>query len=157
MNTIFGDFISNGILLYLNDIIIYSKTKKKNLCLVEEVLSRMRKHDFYLKPSKCFFFVSQAVFLGFKLSPGKIQLEPYKTLAILEWERSRTFRELAAFMGFINFSKHFAEHLAEIVAPLNAMEKGKTKENLDDPLPWDEEKERAFWRVKKAFCAAPQF
>ena len=104
MNEIFRDMISNRkIVVYLDDILIYSKTLEQHREIVREVLRRLKQHNLYLKPEKCKFEKLQTEFLGLIVSKGKIAMDPIKMAGVADWPTPRKLKESQGFMGFANF------------------------------------------------------
>jgi len=150
MNKIFREMISNGkIVVYLDDILIYSKTLEQHREIVREVLRRLKQHNLYLKPEKCEFEKLQTEFLGLIISEGKIAMDPIKMAGVADWPTPKKLKESQGFMGFANFYRRFIKGFSEIARPLNNLAK------KDNPWRWEEEQQKAFDTLKKAFTTAP--
>ncbi len=103
MNDIFKDLIASGkVTIYLNDILIMSKTKEEHRRIMREVLKTLRKHKLFLKAEKCEFEVLETEYLGVIISKGSIHMDPVKIKGILDWPVP-TKKELQSFLGFTNF------------------------------------------------------
>jgi len=104
MNEIFRDLIMNNrVVVYLDDILIFSKTLEEHRKYNREVLRRLRLHDLYLKPEKCEFEKLQTEFLGLIIPEGKIGMDPIKLAGVADWPTPRKLKEVRGFMGFANF------------------------------------------------------
>jgi 2C-methyl-D-erythritol 2,4-cyclodiphosphate synthase len=85
MNHILKDLLDKGVVVYIDDILIYAKNKEKHDELVKEVLERLAKHDLVISPEKCNWSVKEVEFLGYIITPEGMRMAEYKTLAIQEW------------------------------------------------------------------------
>ncbi len=104
MNDIFKDLIASGkVTIYLNDILIMSKTKEEHHQIMWEVLKTLRKHKLFLKAEKCEFEVLETEYLGIIISEGSIHMGPVKIKGILDWPTPTKKKELQSFLGFTNF------------------------------------------------------
>ncbi len=104
MNDIFKDLIASGkVTIYLDDILIMSKTKEEHRQITRKVLATLRKHKLFLKAEKCEFEVLETEYLGIIISEGSIRMEPVKIKGILDWPILTKKKELQSFLGFTNF------------------------------------------------------
>ena len=150
MNEIFRDLImDNKVAVYLDDILIYSKTMKEHIEIVNEVLQRLQDNDLYLKPEKCEFHKTKTEFLGLIISEGNIEMDPIKLKGVADWPTPRKLKDVQGFMGFANFYRRFIQDFSEIARPLNNL----TKKSVT--WTWDKEHEAAFQSLKKKFIEAP--
>jgi hypothetical protein len=122
MNDIFQDLISQDkIIVYMDDIMIFSRTLEAHRHIVREVLRTLRKHDLYLKPERCEFERSEVEYLGLIVGVGKVAMDPVKVQGITEWPELETKNDLQQFLGFINFYQRFIRNFADIAKPLHAL------------------------------------
>lgn len=149
MNQIFDDMIGRGILIYLDDIIIYAETEEALWKLTIEVMERLRSVDFYLKLEKCFFNLQELDYLGFVVSREGLKVDNYKVKAVQEWPELKTKRDIRKFIGFANFYRKFIEGYSTIARPLTTLLSKKRT------FTWGEHQRRAFERLKHAFISAP--
>ena len=84
MNELLSEIIGQGVVVYLDDIIVYTKMKEQLVGRTKEVLEKLRQADFYLKPEKCFFNKNELDYLGFVVNQDGLKMDPYKVKAILE-------------------------------------------------------------------------
>ena len=103
MNDIFSDLLDVTVVVYLDDILIFSDDPSKHSEHVREVLRRLRKHDLFCKPEKCEFHADKIEFLGYIISADGISMDPKKVSTILEWPQPRNVRDIQSFLGFANF------------------------------------------------------
>jgi len=103
MNTIFADCLDTFIVIYLDDILIFSKNPEEHWEHVCEVLTCLRKNQLFAKPEKCEFSVNKTEFLGFEISPNSISMSQSKVNAILKWPTLKNLKQVQSFLGFTNF------------------------------------------------------
>ncbi|KAL5532620.1 hypothetical protein ACEPAF_4394 [Sanghuangporus sanghuang] len=94
MNELFQDMIGQGILIYLDDIIVYAETEQEHWDLLAEVLRRLREADFFCKPEKCYFGKKELDYLGFVVNQSGMQMDPYKVKAVQEWPDLSSKRDI---------------------------------------------------------------
>ena len=136
-------------LVYLDDIIIYSRTVKEHLTRLEEVLERLQAAGMKLKPKKCRLLRRKVNYLGYIVSSGGVQTDPLKVECILSWPSPTTQKELRQFLGLASYYRRFVKGFASIAAPLNhLLEKGK-------PWEWTKVCEHAFSSLKKMLTTSP--
>jgi hypothetical protein len=136
-------------LIYLDDIIIFSRDFESHCGHIEAVLQRLRQANLKLKPSKCFFAREQIAFLGHIVNKDGIQPDPQKLRAINEFPRPTNVRELRGFLGISNYYRRFIEGFSEKAAPLNMLLKKEA------PFDWLDAQEQAFETLKNALSSPP--
>jgi len=150
MNEIFRDMIINMlIVIYLDNILIFSKSLTEQHKMTQEVLRRLRLHDLYLKPEKCKFNKLKTEFLGLIISKGQIEMDPVKHSGVTDWPTPKKLKDIQAFMGFANFYRRFIKDFSEIARPMNDLTKKNTLWN------WGAEQQQVFKILKKKFTEAP--
>ena len=145
MNTIFYDMLDLGVIIYLDDILIYGETEEEVTRLTLEVLKRLREHKLYVKPGKCRFKVQRVEFLGVIVTPGTIEMDPGKLDAIKEWPVPTKVKEMQSFLGFCNFYRRFIPQYSELSRPLHGLTRKETK------WVWTERHAIAYQAVKDQF------
>ena len=149
MNDIFRDMTDDFVIIYLDDILIFSRDPDEHAGHVRRVLRRLRENNLHVKPEKCSFHTDQVEYLGFIISPGGINMDSEKTRAIRSWPVPRSVREMQRFLGFCNFYRRFIDHYSSIATPLtNLTRAGQRYE-------WTPEAQDAFEKLKGAFETAP--
>lgn len=126
MNDLFRDLISQGkVVVYLDDILIFSKTLEEHRRIVRQVLEILRKHKLYLKPEKCKFETTRIENLGMIILQGCVEMDPVKIKGVAEWPEPTCKRDVQAFLGFTNFYRRFIQDYGRIAKPLTMLT-GKT-------------------------------
>jgi len=139
----------NICLVYLDDIIIYSRTVKEHLEHLRQVFGRLRTAGLKLKPSKCFLLRKSVHYLGHILSEGGVETDPQKTLSVEKWSAPTSVEELRQFLGLATYYRKFVKNFAHIAAPLHRLtEKGRTWR-------WTGECDGAFSTLKERLTSAP--
>ena len=144
-----GPVLSDFVCVFIDDILIFSKTAeehKRHLAIVFELL---RKHKLQIKPSKCVWGQTELPYLGFIVGRDGIKPDPKKVEAVSTWPNPTTVTEVQQFLGLTNFFRKFILGYAELVSPLTELTK-KTK-----VWSWSAECEQAFLKLKEALTAAP--
>ena len=137
-------------LLYLDDIITFSKDNPKHLECLEEVLKRLKNANLTLKSSKCHFFKKQVEFLGHIISEEGVKTDPMKIKAVQEWPIPRRVKDdVRSFLGLTGYYRRFIKDYGSIAKPLHELTERTT------PFVWSEERERAFQQLKDALTSAP--
>ncbi|XP_018421602.1 PREDICTED: uncharacterized protein LOC108794949 [Nanorana parkeri] len=103
VNDIFHDLLDVCLIVYLDDILIYSNTPAEHKKHVRWVLSRLRAHSLYVKLEKCIFDQPSISFLGYRITPDRIQMDQSKVDCILTWPIPRSRKALQCFLGFSNY------------------------------------------------------
>jgi hypothetical protein len=135
--------------VYIDDILIYSKTKKEHTEHVRKVLAKLEEAGLYVKGEKCEFSVSSTSFLGFIVSADGISMDPAKIQAIREWEAPKSVRDVQCFLGFANFYRRFIHKYSQKCELLYSLTR------KDNAFSWTPEHTRIFEALKEAFCTAP--
>ena len=103
MNKVLAPFLDRFVVVYLDDIVIYSKTLEEHVEHLREVFRTLRDNQLYVKKEKCSFAQEEVAFLGHIVGRGKIRMDPAKIKAILEWEPPTKVTELRSFLGLVNY------------------------------------------------------
>lgn len=121
VNDILRDLLNVCVFVYLDDILIFSKSRQEHVVHVRQVLQRLLENRLFVKAEKCEFHVSEVSFLGFVINAGEIQMDPYKTKAVTDWPTPSTCKELQRFLGFANFYRRFIRNYSSVAALLIAL------------------------------------
>ncbi|KAH9674643.1 Endonuclease [Citrus sinensis] len=149
MNKVLQPFLDRFVVVYLDDIVVYSTTLEDHAQHLRQVLQVLRDNRFFLKLEKCSFAQQEVEFLGHKIAGGKLMMENAKVKVILEWEPPLKVPELRSFLGLVNYYRRFIKGYSAKAAPLTDMlKKNRTWH-------WSEECQRAFEELKKAISEEP--
>lgn len=149
MNDAFHDMLDLFVIIYLDDILIFSKNLEDHQQHVTSVLERLRTHNLFAKLEKCIFHASEVEFLGYRINGNGISMDENKVKAILSWSTPKNVKELQSFLGFSNFYRRFILGYSTITRPLHDL----TKKNAS--FIWSTSCENAFKVLKTAFTTAP--
>lgn len=149
MQSIFGDLLDISVVIYLDDILIFSKTLEEHIQVVREVLKRLKKHGLYAKESKCQFHCESVEFLGMIVSSKGLEMCEDKIQVIKDWPIPGTVKEIQSFLGFTNFYRCFICDYSRIAVPLTILT-GKNKQ-----FKWTTQADMAFKELRSRFLQAP--
>ncbi len=150
MNDVFRDMLDRWVIVYIDDILIYSNTLEEHISHVRSVLKRLLQYQLYAKAEKCEFHQTSTSFLGYIISQKGVAMDDRKVKAVLEWPQPQTIKELQRFLGFANFYRRFIRDFSAIASPLTTMTKRHAAR-----LTWSPESRQAFNELKTRFTSAP--
>jgi transposase InsO family protein len=149
MNGILRIEIINGkIVVYVDDILIFSTDLKSHREAVKQVLSKLQDNHLYLKPEKCEFEQSKVTFLGMVISENSVAMDESKVTATKEWPVPTNKRSLQQFLGFTNYYRRFIKDFGMIARPLHKLTGNTIWE-------WTDEQNQAFLELKHRISTAP--
>ena len=125
MNQVFFDILDKNIIVYLDDILIFTKTEEEHRQILAEVFRRLAHYSLYVKEKKCALFLRQVEFLGHIVTAEGIRVQSGKIDAVKEWPQPRTVTELQQFLGLCNYYRRFIKGYATVAAPLTDLLRGK--------------------------------
>jgi hypothetical protein len=128
----------NLIIVYMDDILAFSKTINGLKKIKQIILEKAREYDLYFKAKKCKFRKPKIEYLGLVVEEGKLAMDPAKLEGILDWPAPKTVKEVRSFLGFGNFYRRFVKGFSHLAHPLNDLLK-KDKEFV-----WSEECQQIF-------------
>ena len=150
MNTIFADMMQEGwIVIYMDDILIFSADLEEHRKRTRRVIERLKEHDLYLKPEKCYFDVPEVEFLGLIIRHNEIAMDPVKIDGVVGWKPPTCLKDVRSFLGFANFYRRFIPHFSDRARPLVDLTKKDVRWH------WDDEQQKAFDDLKAEFVKAP--
>jgi len=132
MNDVFADIIDVTVIIYLDDILIYSDNMSKHKAHVQEVLQRLQANGLFVWADKCEFHVTSCEYLGYMLSPKGLTMAPYKVQIIQDWHKPRRGQRHSIFPWFANFYQCFIYRYSEITVPLTCLTQKGTIWNFTD-------------------------
>jgi hypothetical protein len=149
MNSVFMPELDKFVVVFIDDILIYSKTEEEHDKHLRIVLTRLREHQLYAKFSKCTFWLEEIQFLGHVLSANGIVVDPSKGKDILEWKPPITIHQVRSFLGLASYYRRFIPDFSKIVKPITSLLKSDTKFN------WSSRCNEAFKQLKVLLTTAP--
>ena len=149
MNRVFRPFLDRFVIVFINNILVYSRSEEEHAMHLRLVLQTLREHQLYAKFSKCEFWLDQVAFLGHMVSKDGIQVDPKKIKAILEWPRPTTVTEVRYFLGLASYYRRFVKDSSKIAAPLTRLTQKNVKFN------WTDRCEEHFLLLKDLLTSAP--
>ena len=149
MNNIFATHLFQHVLIFLDDVLTYSKTANDHLHHLEKVFLTLRRAGLKLKPKKCNLFQTEVHYLGHVNDKGGIRPNPQKLEAVRNWERPKRVTQVRSFTAFCNYYRKFVKNFAEVAKPLYALTSEAVK------FTWNEEHEETFQLLKMRLLQAP--
>lgn len=123
MNNIFRPHLDEFILVYLDYILIFIKTEEEHLKHIKVTLETLRQNNLYAKLAKCHFFQTELEYLGHRISGEGIRVDPKTIIAVTEWDRPTTVKQIQSFLGLCNYYRKFVRDFAKIASPLTDLTK----------------------------------
>jgi hypothetical protein len=148
MNDMLRPFLRRFVLVFFDDILIYSKTWVDHLRHLRAVLDELRRHLLFVKRSKCYFDAPSVAHLGHIISVEGAAMDPTKVAVIHDWPPPRSVRAVRGFLGLAGYYRRFVHNYGKIAAPLTALLK-------KDNFIWDDAAKDAFTALKAAITSAP--
>ena len=142
INSIFVDMLEKSLVIYLDDILIFSRSLEEHIEIVKEVLKRLKDNRLVLKKAKCLFHIQCLTFLGHKISKDGISMDPEKIKSIVNFGRPSNVKELRSFLGLSNYYRKFLPRYSEVSKPLTDLTKKRNEFN------WNDLAEEAFGKIK---------
>ena len=136
-------------LIYLDDVIIFSKTYEEHIVRLHQVLTRLKEANLKLSPSKCKLFRPQVEYLGHVVSKDGVATDPKKMAAVTAWPTPKNPKEVRSFVGLCSYYHHFVRGFADIARPLHRAAE------LGIGFRWTDDCERAFKALKEALTSPP--
>lgn len=149
MNHVLRAFIGKFVVVYFDDILIYSKSHDDHLIHLRSVLTVLREERLYANFKKCDFCLDQVVFLGFIVSSAGVKVDESKVKVIQEWPTPSSLTEVRSFHGLASFYRRFVPNFSSIAAPLTEI----AKKNVG--FKWGDEQAKAFSVLKEKLSSAP--
>jgi hypothetical protein len=150
MNSVLSKFLDKFVLVFIDDILIYSKNREEHEEHLRIVLQVLREHQLYAKFSKCDFFQKQIHYLGHVLSKEGVAVDPDKIRSIMEWPTPKDVSDIRSFMGLAGYYRRFIKYFSKIGCPITALQK-KGKKFL-----WTQQCEERFQTLKHLLTHAPR-
>ena len=148
MNEVLAPFLRKFVMVFLDDILVYSPSLPTHISHLKQVLDRLRAHQLYLKISKCSFAQLQLDYLGHIISGAGVSTDPTKIAAMVSWPVPKSVTELRGFLGLTGYYRRFVKHYGLIAKPLTQLLRKKQ-------FCWSDDAQHAFERLKQAMVTTP--
>ena len=149
MNSLFKEELDDFVLVYLDDILVFSSTLEEHIAHIQKTLDRLRRAKLYARLHKCSFFQRRVEYLGYDVSADGIQPSASKVKAVVEWPRPQGVRDVRGFLGLASFYRRFIKHFSTKAKPLTDL----TRESK--MWQWTTVEENAFNSLKQSLVVAP--
>ena len=162
MEECLGDLHLNICCIFLDDLIVFSKTYEEHLERFQLVFDKLRSTGLKLSPKKCSFFMKKVKYVGHIVSEHGIETDPGKTETVLNWPKPTTPEEVRQFIGFVCYYRRFIPNFSQTARPLTILmptprstNKRKSKQQDKAKWKWGPEQDTAFENLKKALASPP--
>lgn len=154
MDKVFQPYIGKFVQVYLDDVIVYSKTPELHAEHLELVFKKLQEHEFYCNPTKCTFNQSEVKYLGHIVGKDGLKVDPKKIAVIRDWPTPQDVSQLRSFLGLANYFRRFVQGYSSLVSCLSQL---THKQYEAEPLStlWRDTHQKAFDQVKHALTTAP--
>ena len=149
MNSVFMPELDKFVVVFIDDILIYSKNDEEHARHIRIVLTRLRKHQLYAKFSKCKFWLDRVQFLGHVLTPEGVSVDPSKVQDVLDWKSPRSVHQIRQFLGLAGYYRRFIPDFSKIAQPMTKLLQKEAK------FVWGPACEEAFQSLKTFLTTAP--
>ncbi|GJU32649.1 putative reverse transcriptase domain-containing protein [Tanacetum coccineum] len=149
MNRVCKPYLDKFVIVFIDDILIYSKNKKEHEEHLKQILELLKKEELYAKFSKCEFWIPKVQFLGHVIDSEGIHVDPAKIESIKDWTSPKSPTEIRQFLGLVGYYRRFIEGFSKIAKPMTKLTQKKVK------FEWGDKQEAAFQLLKQKLCSAP--
>jgi hypothetical protein len=143
------EYLDKFVVVFIDDILVFSKTKEEHAEHLRLVLQKLREHQLYAKRSKCEFWLKEVFFLGQVVSNGEISVDPSKVKDVLDWKPPTNVSEIRSFLGLAGYYRRFIEGFSKLAKPMTALLEKNAK------FMWSEKCQTNFEELKKRLTTAP--
>ncbi|KAL4341716.1 hypothetical protein GQ457_17G010330 [Hibiscus cannabinus] len=149
MNRVFKPYLDKFVVVFIDDILVYSRSKEEHVEHLRIVLQTLRERQLFAKFSKCEFWLSEVSFLGHVISSDGIKVDVRKIQTILDWRPPRNITEIRSFLGLAGYYRRFVQGFSSIASPLTKLLR------KDEPFIWSDKQQVSFDQLKQALTHAP--
>ena len=121
MNKVFMEYLDKFVVVFIDDILIYSRTKEEHEEHLRLALEKLREHQLYAKFSKCEFWLFEVKFLGHVISAGGVAVDPSNVESVTNWKQPKTVSEIRSFLGLAGYYRRFIENFSKIAKPMTRL------------------------------------
>src|SRR6267154_469683 len=148
MNSVFSKYLDKFVLVFLDDILVYSKNEEEHEENLRLTLQLLREHQLYEKLSKCDFYRDRIQYLGHIISEEGISVDHEKIEAIMNWPTARNVTDVRSFMGLAGYYRRFIEGFSKVEHAVTSLQKKGVK------FEWTSRCEESFQRLKNLLISA---
>jgi hypothetical protein len=149
MNKVFMEYLDKFVVVFIDDILVFSKTEEEHAEHLRLVLQKLREHQLYAKRSKCEFWLKEVSFPGHVVSNGGISVDPSKGKDVLNWKPPTNVSEIHSFLGLAGYYTRFIEGFSKLAKPMTALLEKNAK------FVWSKECQANFEELKKRLTTTP--
>nr|GFA45029.1 putative reverse transcriptase domain-containing protein [Tanacetum cinerariifolium] len=149
MNRVCKPYSDKFVIVFIDDILIYSKDEKEHEEHIKAILELLKKEELYAKFSKCEFWIPKVQFLGQVIDKQGIHVDPTKIESVKDWASPKSPTEIHQFLGLAGYYRRFIEGFSNIAKPMTKLTQKKVK------FEWGDKQEAAFQLLKQKLCSAP--
>ena len=149
MNEVLQEFLDQGVVVYIDDVLIYSENLEQHIQLVNKVLKKLGDYNLAVAAHKSIFHAPEVEFLGYILNKTGVTMSERKVEAVKNWEVPKSVKDIQRFLGFANFYRRFIKGFSGICRPITNLLRKETK------FEWKTQATEAFTELKEAFTSAP--
>ena len=149
MNRVFRAYLDRFVIVFIDDILVYSKSRKQHARHLRIILETLRAEQLYAKFNKCEFWLSQVGFLGHVISAEGVNVDPQKIEAVMNWSRPNSVTEIRSFLGLAGYYRRFVQDFSRIAAPLTKLTRKGVR------FEWSDKCESSFQELKSRLTSAP--
>ncbi|WVZ58466.1 hypothetical protein U9M48_008741, partial [Paspalum notatum var. saurae] len=149
MNLVFMNELDKFVVVFIDDMLIYSKNEEEHKEHLRVVLTRLREHKLYAKFSKCAFWLKEVSFMGHILSEKGVAVDPSKVESVLNWKQPESVTEIRSLLGLAGYYRRFIKDFSKTAKPMTSLTKKNAK------YMWSQNCEEAFQSLKKSLTTAP--
>jgi hypothetical protein len=121
MNEVFMEYLDKFVVVFIDDILVFSKTEEEHAEHLRLVLQKLREHKLYAKRHKCEFWLKEVSFLGHVVSNGGISVDPGKVKDVLDWKPPVNVGQIRSFLGLVGYYRWFIEGFSKLAKPMIAL------------------------------------
>ena len=154
MNSVFHEYLDKFVVVYIDDILVYSKTEDEHAEHLRLILTKLREHRLYAKFSKCEFWLKELIFLGHVVSAQGVAVVPDKIQSILDWKSPKSFKDVRSFIGLAGYYRRFIEGFSKLAKPMTDLLK-KPDLLKGKKFDWSDKAEESFQLLKVKLTSAP--
>ncbi|GJY98104.1 putative reverse transcriptase domain-containing protein [Tanacetum coccineum] len=148
MNRVCKPYLDKFVIVFIDDILIYSKNKQEHEEHLKLILELLKKEELYAKFSKCKFWIPKVQFLGHVIDSKGIHVDPAKIESIKDWASPKSPTEIRQFLGLVGYYRRFIKGFSKIAKPMTKLTQKKVK------FVWSNKQEAAFQLLKQKLCSA---